>query len=77
MNNIDIAIIIFFTILSTILWFWAIIDIAKSKFKSLRLNISILIVVLLFPIMGSLIYFKYKRKILNQEAREFNPKFNR
>ncbi len=62
--------------LSLILWFWALIDISKSRFKMPYGNTLWLFIIILFPVLGVLIYFLAKRKITTKEKRKFNPKFN-
>ncbi|MBL4604495.1 MAG: PLDc_N domain-containing protein [Flavobacteriaceae bacterium] len=62
-----------FIILTIVLWFWAIIDITKSRLKNPKMNMVWLIVVLVFPVLGSILYFQLRRI----ERRKFQPKFNR
>lgn len=58
------------------LWFWAIIDIANSRFKDQRMNTVWLLIVLFFPLLGSIIHFQLKRRLTSPEARKFSPDFN-
>ena len=64
-------------LLTLILVFWAIIDIAKSRFKDPKYRTIWLIVVILFPIIGSILYFQLKRTLTTKEPIRFDPKFNR
>lgn len=64
-------------ILTIGLWFWAMIDIAKSRFKNQSLNTVWLLIVLFFPILGSIFYFQFRKKFTTKEPRKFQPNFNR
>lgn len=64
-------------LLTLILVFWAIIDIAKSRFKNSKNRTIWLVVVILFPIIGSILYFQLKRTLTTNEPLRFDPKFNR
>ena len=57
------------SILTIGLWFWALIDIAKSRFKDQTMNTVWLLIVLIFPIVGSIFYFLL-RKNIQQKKRE-------
>ena len=59
------------------LWFWAIIDITRSRFKSPFMNTICLLVVLFFPILGSILYLILRKKMIVKEKRKFQPNFNR
>ena len=59
------------------LWFWAIIDITRSRFKNRNMNTFWLLAVLFFPILGSIIYFQMRKQFVTKEPRKFQPKFNR
>ena len=72
----NLVLIAVFTILSLILWFWALIDITKSKFIMPYGNTLWLLIIILFPIIGTIIYFLLKRRITSKEKRKFKPKFN-
>lgn len=69
--------IIGFIFLSIALWFWAIIDISKSRFKKPIMNTVWLLTVLFFPILGSILYFQFKEKFVSKKKRKFQPNFNR
>lgn len=69
--------IIGFIFLSIALWFWAIIDISRSRFKNPIMNTMWLLTVLFFPILGSILYFQFKEKFVSKEKRKFQPNFNR
>jgi len=63
--------IIILIVLSAILWVWAIFDINKSRIKN-NTSIIWLILILIVPIIGPIIYFLSKRSMYK---RKFNPKF--
>lgn len=68
--------IIVLIILTIVLVFSAIIDIAKSRFNNPTSRTKWLIIVVLFPILGSILYFQFRRKLTTKEPRKFQPKFN-
>lgn len=50
------------------LWAWALLDIAKSTFKNkLSLYLS-LALILLFPALGPLLYFNFKKKFTHKRT---------
>jgi len=57
--------------------FWAIIDITKSRFNNPNKRTIWLVVVLLFPILGSILYFQMKRTLTTKEPLKFDPTFNK
>ena len=71
------TLIIVLIILALVIVFWAIIDIAKSRFKNPNNRTIWLVVVLLLPILGSILYFQMKRTLTTKEPLKFDPKFNR
>ncbi|MGB3183492.1 MAG: PLD nuclease N-terminal domain-containing protein [Cyclobacteriaceae bacterium] len=71
------TLIIVFSILTIVLWFWAIIDITRSRFEEPNMNTIWLLAVLFFPVLGSIFYFQLKKKFVTKEKRKFQPKFNR
>ncbi len=73
----EIIMIIGLSILTLILNIWAIIDITRSRFKDPTMRTIWLVVVLFFPIVGSILYFQLSKKLINKEPRKFQPKFNR
>ena len=64
-------------ILTLVLVFWAIIDITKSRFKNPTLRTVWLIAVLIFPIIGSILYFQLRRTLITKEPIKFQPDFNK
>ena len=71
------ALMIAFVILTIVLWVWAIIDITRSRFKKPNMNTIWLLAVLFFPVLGSILYFQFKRKFVTKKPRKFQPNFNR
>jgi len=71
------ALIIGFLISTIILWFWAILDIIRSRFKNRYMNTIWLLAVLFFPVLGSIFYFQLKKKFVTKEKRKFEPNFNK
>lgn len=71
------SIVIVLAILPMVLFFWAIIDITKSRFKNPTMRTVWYVGVLFFPIVGSIAYFQFKKKFVNNADREFKPDFNR
>lgn len=63
-------------LLSLGLWTWALVDLSKSKFKSGKANLTWLLIILFFPITGSIIYFQLKKTYTERHPRQFQPKFN-
>jgi len=53
------------------------VDIAKSRFKDQTMNTVWLLIVLFFPIVGSIFYFQLKKKFTTKEKRKFNPDFSK
>ena len=70
----DVLMILLF-ILTTVLWIWALIDIYKSQFDNFIFKIFWYVVVVLFPILGSLLYFNNKNKLNLKQRRNFKPNF--
>jgi len=64
---------IIFISLAFILWIWAIIDILKKNFKKQPTSVAWILIVILFPLVGSFAYFLSKK---DTRKKEFNPKFN-
>ena len=71
------TLIIRFVILTIILWFWAIIDITKSRFKNPNMNTIWLLAVLIFPVLGSIFYFQLRKTFVTKGSKKFEPNFNR
>jgi len=56
--------IIGFIILTICLWFWAIIDIKKSRIKNPTIKIVWLFIILFFPVVGSIFYFQVRKNLI-------------
>jgi heme/copper-type cytochrome/quinol oxidase subunit 2 len=69
-------IIFTFAVLALILWISAIIDIVRSEFVQCNNQLAFLLIVIFFPVAGSIIYFLMKGRLVVHD-RNFNPDFNR
>lgn len=67
---------IVFVFMTIGLWFWAMFDISKTRFKSQTLNSFWLLTVLFFPVIGPAIYLLLK-KCTTRPRRKFSPNFRR
>jgi len=63
-------------ILTAILWIWAFVDILKSRFDNPMSNGIWIVLILLFPILGSIIYFQLGKNY-KKDSKKFNPDFSR
>lgn len=59
------------------LWIWAIHDIIKTHFKKRIMTPIWLIVVILLPLLGSIVYFQLKRNQIDRSEGKFSPDFSR
>jgi len=66
-----------FSILVIGMWFWALLDIFRSRFQDQWVHSIWLIVVLFFPFIGSIMYFQLKRRYIVKRRLKFKPNFNR
>lgn len=73
----EILMIIGLSILALLIQFWAIIDITKSRFNDPKMRTIWLIIVLLGPMFGSILYFQLRKNLITKEPRVFQPIFNR
>lgn len=71
------AFLLGFLLLSLGFWFMAIIDLTRSRFRKPILRTVWLLIILFFPILGSLAYFIFKSELILDRRRKFEPKFNR
>lgn len=53
---------IVFLILAIILWCWAFMDIQKSQYKNKLQKLLFFILIIVFPVIGTIIYFQFSRK---------------
>ncbi|MDT8348050.1 MAG: PLD nuclease N-terminal domain-containing protein [Flavobacteriaceae bacterium] len=58
-------------------WIFTIVDIVRSQFKEPNQNILWLLLVILAPIIGIILYWIMKHQFVQKEPRRFNPEFNR
>jgi len=71
------TLIIGFVVLTMTLWFCALNNISRSRFKNPKMNLVWLLVVLYFPVLGSIFYFQMRKEFVTKESRRFLPNFNR
>ena len=65
-----------FFFLAVVLWIWALIDIFRLSRNSKESPAPWLLLIILFPILGSIIFFQIGRKRMKDSNRTFDPKFN-
>lgn len=63
--------------LAITLSFWAILDIARSRFKNPIMSTVWFLGVLYFPVFGPICYFQWRKKLVKNEPRKFQPNFNK
>ncbi|WP_366935442.1 PLDc N-terminal domain-containing protein [uncultured Christiangramia sp.] len=68
------TIIIIFIILTLVLWIWALVDILKTRFSSPIMQVFLILMIFLFPVIGSLVYFQFKHRFTDSK-RSFEPVF--
>ena len=64
------------TILTAVLWIWAFVDISRSRFENPTMKWVWIILILFFPILGSIIYFQFGIKY-TKDPKKFNPNFSK
>jgi len=63
-------------VLTVILWIWAFVDISRSRFENPTMKWLWFILILFFPILGSIIYFQFGKKY-TKDPKKFNPDFSK
>jgi heme/copper-type cytochrome/quinol oxidase subunit 2 len=63
-----------FSILAFVLWVWAVIDVMQHLQDNASKTIIWLIIIIFFPVVGSLVYFWVRNRTFNKE-RNFDPDF--
>ncbi|UBM61561.1 PLD nuclease N-terminal domain-containing protein [Candidatus Sulfidibacterium hydrothermale] len=66
---------IVFLLLILALEFWALIDLTRSRFKTPIMRTVYLLIVLFFPVLGTIAYFLTKKSVTTKESRRFQPEF--
>lgn len=61
-------------ILTAILWIWALVDILRSRFENPAIQLLWIILIFIFPILGSIVYFQFGKRSF-EKHRKFNPDF--
>ena len=59
-----------------IFWVWALLDLASSTFKKANWKIAWLLVIVCFPVVGSILYLLLRKDFKAQKRADFNPGFN-
>lgn len=59
-----------------IFWVWALLDLASSTFKKTNWKIAWLLIIVLFPVLGSILYLLLRKDFKAQKRRSFSPGFN-
>ena len=54
-------------VLSVILWVWAVYDINKTRIRN-EISLIWLLLVFAFPLIGPIIYFQIKRRLLSRQG---------
>ncbi|HRW63241.1 MAG TPA: PLDc N-terminal domain-containing protein [Bacteroidales bacterium] len=70
------TLIIIYISLALILWFWSILDISKSRFSAPFTGLFWLIITIILPAIGPILYFQLKSRFTIKEKRRFNPDFS-
>lgn len=63
------------TILTAILWVWAFADIARSKFENPSTKLLWIVLIFVFPILGSILFFQVGKNS-RKSSKRFNPEFS-
>ena len=64
--------IITLIILMAIIWMWAFVDISRSGFENPTMKWLWIILILFFPILGSIIYFQFGKKYTKDPGKFYN-----
>ncbi len=62
--------------LAVVLWIWALIDIFRLSKSSYESPAPWLLLIIIFPILGSILFFQIGQKRMKESKRRFDPKFN-
>lgn len=68
---------IILSLLAFVLWIVAIRDIIVRRLKFLSFNLVWLLIVIAFPIIGSILYLYLRENMDAEHPKKFKPKFNR
>ena len=73
----EMPLIITFAVLAFALCTWSIFDLTRSTFKNPKRKLLWLLIILFLNVIGSILYFQFKKKLITKEKRTFQPDFNR
>ncbi|WP_462234848.1 PLDc N-terminal domain-containing protein [Ekhidna sp.] len=62
--------------LAVVLWIWALIDIFRLSKNSHESPGSWLLLIILFPVLGSILFFQIGKRRMKNSRKEFRSKFN-
>lgn len=57
-------------------WIWAFLDLSFSTFKKAKWKFAWLLVIIFFPLVGSILYLLLSGEFKAKRRRRFNPGFN-
>jgi len=70
--------ILILAMLTISLWLWALMDISKSTFYQSIAKIFWFFIVIIFPALGSILYFQLKKRVVKVDRRRlFRPLLRR
>ena len=68
-------IIIAFVVVFILFWIWALLDLASSNFKMTNWKLAWLLIILFFPLLGSILYLLLRKDFKAEKRRSFDPGF--
>lgn len=63
------------TILTAVLWLWALVDISRAQFDNPASKWLWLFIIFVFPVVGSIAYFQLGKKF-TKGSKRFDPHFH-
>ncbi|NJW53221.1 PLDc N-terminal domain-containing protein [Salinimicrobium oceani] len=58
-----------------IFWIWALLDLANARFKDVKWKLAWLLIIIFFPLLGSILYLLLKKNFKQSRRRSFAPEF--
>ncbi len=77
MENFVLPVYILGLFLFIFFWIWALLDLVSSPFKKTRWKIAWLLIIVAFPLVGSILYLLLRKEFKIQKRRRFQPQFER
>ena len=56
-------------------WIWALLDLSASTFRKTKWKLAWLLIIIFFPILGSILYLLLRSEFKAKKKREFNSGF--